>query len=87
MAGNGKRQKELLRETGGVAPDFNNLLMIISGNLYTIKKEITILASAEERDVWLRGSLKRLGFFPRRLPDDALKIVMRGADKEDNAAA
>jgi hypothetical protein len=45
-----------------------------------------ILTTDEERNVWItrRGMRKAL---QRRLPDEALRIVMRGADKEDRAAA
>lgn len=47
-----------------------------------------ILTTDEERDVWYggvgRGKAKSL---QRQLADDVLKIVARGADKEDQAAA
>ena len=46
-----------------------------------------ILTTDEERDVWR----ERLGMRQKRcsgpLRDDALKIVARGAEKEDRAAA
>jgi hypothetical protein len=45
-----------------------------------------LLTTDEEHDVWMRAMGRGEGV-AAAVPDDALKIVMRGAEKEDKTTA